>query len=215
VHQKFPYYFREQMFHDLLLQHGYVVLDMDYRASEGYGRDWRTAIYRQMGHPELEDLLDGKRWLVDNQHVDAERVGIYGGSYGGFMTLMALFRAPGEFAAGAALRPVTDWTQYDHEYTSKILNTPQIDPLAYARSSPIEFADGLRDPLLICHGVIDDNVLFEDSMRLYQRLIELHKDNFTISPYPLDRHSFVNADSWLDEYKRIYQLFEQNVGHRE
>jgi len=211
VHQKFPYYFREQMFHDLLLQHGYVVLDMDYRASEGYGRDWRTAIYRQMGHPELEDLLDGKRWLVDNQHVDAKRVGIYGGSYGGFMTLMALFRAPGEFAAGAALRPVTDWTQYDHEYASKILNTPQLDPIAYRKSSPIEFADGLRDPLLICHGVIDDNVLFEDSMRLYQRLIELHKDNFTISPYPLDRHSFSNADAWLDEYKRIYRLFEANL----
>ena len=211
VHQKFPYYFREQMFHNLLLQHGYVVLDMDYRASEGYGRDWRTAIYRQMGHPELEDLLDGKRWLVDNQHVDAKRVGIYGGSYGGFMTLMALFRAPGEFAAGAALRPVTDWTQYDHEYTSKILNTPQLDPIAYRKSSPIEFADGLRDPLLICHGVIDDNVLFEDSMRLYQRLIELHKDNFTISPYPLDRHSFSNADAWLDEYKRIYHLFAANL----
>jgi dipeptidyl aminopeptidase/acylaminoacyl peptidase len=211
VHQKFPYYFREQMFHNLLLQHGYVVLDMDYRASEGYGRDWRTAIYRQMGHPELEDLLDGKQWLVHNYNVDAKRVGIYGGSYGGFMTLMALFRAPGEFAAGAALRPVTDWTQYDHEYTSKILNTPQLDPLAYARSSPIEFAEGLRDPLLICHGVIDDNVLFEDSMRLYEKLIELHKDNFTISPYPLDRHSFTNADSWLDEYKRIYRLFETNL----
>ena len=211
VHQKFPYYFREQMFHNLLLQHGYVVLDMDYRASEGYGRDWRTAIYRQMGHPELEDLLDGKRWLVKNWNVDGRRVGIYGGSYGGFMTLIALFRAPGEFAAGAALRPVTDWTQYDHEYTSKILNTPQIDPLAYARSSPIEYADGLRDPLLICHGVTDDNVLFEDSMRLYEKLIELHKDNFTISPYPLDRHSFTNADSWLDEYKRIYRLFETNL----
>jgi dipeptidyl aminopeptidase/acylaminoacyl peptidase len=211
VHQKFPYYFREQMFHNLLLQHGYVVLDMDYRASEGYGRDWRTAIYRRMGHPELEDLLDGKQWLVANFNVDPKRVGIYGGSYGGFMTLMALFRAPGEFAAGAALRPVTDWTQYDHEYTSKILNTPQIDPLAYARSSPIEFAGGLRDPLLICHGVIDDNVLFEDSMRLYEKLIELHKDNFTISPYPLDRHNFSNADSWLDEYKRIYRLFETNL----
>ena len=211
VHQKFPYYFREQMFHNLLLQHGYVVLDMDYRASEGYGRDWRTAIYRQMGHPELDDLLDGKKWLVENFNVDPKRVGIYGGSYGGFMTLMALFRAPGEFAAGAALRPVTDWTQYDHEYSSKILNMPQLDPIAYKRSSPIEFADGLRDPLLICHGVIDDNVLFEDSMRLYQRLIELHKDNFTISPYPLDRHSFTNADSWLDEYKRIFRLFEANL----
>ncbi|MBS0582128.1 MAG: S9 family peptidase [Proteobacteria bacterium] len=214
VHLQYPAYFREQMFHNLLVQKGYVVIDMDYRGSEGYGRDWRTAIYRQMGHPELEDLLDGKKYLVDNDNVDPKRVGIYGGSYGGFMTLMALFRAPGEFAAGAALRPVTDWMQYNHEYTSNILNTPQDDPIAYKRSSPIEFADGLRDPLLICHGVIDDNVLFEDSMRLYQRLIELHKDNFTISPYALDRHGFTNADSWLDEYKRIYRLFEQNIGPR-
>jgi dipeptidyl aminopeptidase/acylaminoacyl peptidase len=211
VHLRYPYYFREQMFNNLLVRNGYVVLELDYRASAGYGRDWRTAIYRQMGHPELEDLLDAKKWLGDRASVDPKRVGIYGGSYGGFMTLMALFRAPGEFAAGAALRPVTDWMQYDHNYTSAILNDPQIDPLAYARSSPIEFADGLRDPLLICHGVIDDNVLFEDSMRLYQRLIELHKDDFSISPYPLDRHAFSNADSWLDEYKRIYRLFEAHL----
>ncbi|MFT3790906.1 MAG: prolyl oligopeptidase family serine peptidase [Rudaea sp.] len=211
VHLQYPAYFREQMFHNLLVQKGYVVIDMDYRGSEGYGRDWRTAIYRQMGHPELEDLLDGKKYLVDHANVDPKRVGIYGGSYGGFMTLMALFRAPGEFAAGAALRPVTDWMQYNHEYTANILNTPQDDPIAYRRSSPIEFAENLRDPLLICHGVIDDNVLFEDSMRLYERLIELHKDNFTISPYALDRHGFTNADSWLDEYKRIYKLFETNL----
>ena len=208
VHLHYPYYFREQMFNSWLASKGYVVLDMDYRASAGYGRDWRTAIYRQMGHPELEDLLDGKKWLVEQQAVDAKRIGLYGGSYGGFMTLMALFRAPGEFAAGAALRPVTDWMQYENNYTSGILNDPQIDPISYKRSSPLEFADGLRDPLLICHGVIDDNVLFEDSMRLYERLIELHKDNFTISPYPLDRHGFTNADSWLDEYKRIYGLFD-------
>jgi dipeptidyl aminopeptidase/acylaminoacyl peptidase len=211
VHLRYPYYFREQMFNNLLVQNGYVVLDMDYRASAGYGRDWRAAIYRRMGHPELEDLLDGKKWLAEQASVDPKRVGVYGGSYGGFMTLMALFRAPGEFAAGAALRPVTDWMQYDHNYTAAILNEPQTDPIAYARSSPIEFADGLKDPLLICHGVIDDNVLFEDSMRLYQRLIELHKDDFSISPYPLDRHGFSNADSWLDEYKRIFRLFEANL----
>jgi dipeptidyl aminopeptidase/acylaminoacyl peptidase len=211
VHLRYPYYFREQMFNSWLAQKGYVVLDLDYRASAGYGRDWRTAIYRQMGHPELEDLLDGKKWLTEQAAVDPKRVGVYGGSYGGFMTLMALFRAPGEFAAGAALRPVTDWMQYEHNYTSAILNDPQVDPIAYARSSPIEFADGLRDPLLICHGVIDDNVLFEDSMRLYQRLIELHKDDFTMSPYPMDRHGFSNADSWLDEYKRIYRLFEAHL----
>ena len=206
---RFSYYFREQMFNNLLAQRGYTVVSLDYRASQGYGRDWRTAIYRQMGYPELEDMLDVKKWLVEQRGVNPQKVGVYGGSYGGFMTLMALFRAPGEFAAGAALRPVTDWMQYDHGYTSAILNDPQIDPIAYQRSSPIEYAAALRDPLLICHGVIDDNVLFEDSMRLYQRLIELHKDNFEISPYPLDRHGFSNADSWLDEYKRINKLFLQ------
>jgi dipeptidyl aminopeptidase/acylaminoacyl peptidase len=211
VHLQFPYYFREQMFHNLLLEHGYVVLDMDYRASEGYGRDWRTAIYRNMGHPELEDLIDGVHWLEQNASADAQRIGVYGGSYGGFMTLMALFRAPDVFKAGAALRPVTDWSQYNHEYTSNILNTPQVDPIAYRRSSPIEFADGLRGSLLIAHGMIDDNVLFEDSVRLYQRLIELHKDNFELAGYPLDRHGFTNDDSWLDEYKRIYKLFEANL----
>jgi dipeptidyl aminopeptidase/acylaminoacyl peptidase len=208
---RYSYYFREQMFNNLLAQRGFSVLDLDYRASAGYGRDWRTAIYRQMGHPELEDMLDGKRWLVEHAGVDAGRVGVYGGSYGGFMTLMALFRAPGEFAAGAALRPVTDWMQYDDGYTSAILNDPQIDPIAYERSSPIEFASGLKDPLLICHGVMDDNVLFEDSMRLYERLIELHKDEFSLSPYPLDRHGFAHADSWLDEYKRIYKLVETHL----
>jgi len=211
VHEQWPYYFREQMFHNLLNEHGYAVIDMDYRASEGYGRDWRTAIYRQMGHPELEDMIDGVHWLEKNASVDPNRVGVYGGSYGGFMTLMALFRAPDMFKAGAALRPVTDWTQYNHEYTSNILNDPKIDPIAYERSSPIEFADGLKGSLLIAHGMIDDNVLFEDSVRLYQKLIELHKDNFEMSGYPMERHGFVHADSWLDEYKRIYRLFETNL----
>lgn len=204
-------YFREQMFHNLLVQQGYVVLDMDYRASEGYGRDWRTAIYRQMGHPELEDLLDGKAWLVKNRGVDPKRVGIYGGSYGGFMTLMSLLRAPGEFAAGSALRPVTDWVTYNHEYTSNILNDPQLDPEAFATSSPINYADKLQDPLLMQHGLIDDNVLASDTVRMYQRFIELHKQNFWISLYPMERHGFVHPDSWHDEYRRIDELFNTYV----
>lgn len=209
THLQFPYYFREQMFHHLLNERGYVVLDMDFRASQGYGRDWRTAIYRRMGTPELEDLIDGVNYLVREHGGDQRRVGIYGGSYGGFMALMAMFKAPEVFTAGAALRPVTDWAQYNHGYTSAILNTPQADSIAYRRSSPIEFAEGLRGPLLICHGMMDDNVLFEDSVRLYQRLIELHKNDVTLAPYPLDRHSFSHADSWLDEFKRILALFER------
>ncbi|MEO7062142.1 MAG: prolyl oligopeptidase family serine peptidase [Dokdonella sp.] len=211
VRRGYTPYFREQMFNNMLTDHGYVVLDMDYRASEGYGRDWRTAIYRNMGHPELEDLIDGVHWLEKNAAADPKNVGVYGGSYGGFMSLIALFRAPDVFKAGAALRPVTDWTQYNHEYTSNILNDPQLDPIAYARSSPIEFADGLKGHLLIAHGMIDDNVLFEDTVRLHQKLIELHKDNYEVAAYPMERHGFVHADSWLDEYKRIFKLFETNL----
>ncbi|MDA3914313.1 prolyl oligopeptidase family serine peptidase [Oleiagrimonas sp.] len=211
VTDSWSYYFREQMFNNLLTQEGYVVLDMDYRGSEGYGRDWRTAIYQHMGHPELEDLLDGKTWLVEHDHVDPKRVGIYGGSYGGFMTEMALLRAPGQFAAGAALRPPADWMTYNDEYTSNILNDPQLDPQAYKVSSPIEYAANLKDPLLICHGLIDNNVMPTDSIRLYQRFIELHKDHFWLSLYPTERHGFVHADDWRDEYTRIHALFTRYV----
>ncbi|HVT57156.1 MAG TPA: prolyl oligopeptidase family serine peptidase [Thermoanaerobaculia bacterium] len=211
AHFGWSFYFHEFMFHTLLAQRGYVVLDMDYRASAGYGRDWRTAIYRQMGHPELEDLEDGVNWLVAQQGVDRSRVGVYGGSYGGFLTLMALFRSPDLFAAGAALRPVTDWTHYNHGYTSAILNTPEVDPQAFERSSPIEFAAGLKRPLLICAGMVDDNVFFQDDVRLVQRLIELQKENFELAIFPVESHGFKRPDSWLDEYRRIYKLFSAHL----
>jgi dipeptidyl aminopeptidase/acylaminoacyl peptidase len=204
-------YFREFMFHNLLVQQGYVVLDMDYRASAGYGRDWRTAIYRQMGTPEIQDLHDGVDWLVANLDVDVNRVGTYGGSYGGFMTFMALFNSPDLFQAGAALRPVSDWAHYNHGYTSNILNTPDVDPIAYERSSPIYFAEGLEKPLLINAPMIDSNVFFVDVVRLVQRLIELEKQDFETAIYPVESHGFVQPSSWLDEYRRIYKLFETNL----
>jgi len=209
AHQGWSDYYREFMFHTLLTRAGYVVLDMDYRASAGYGRDFRTAIYRQMGEPELEDLADGVAWLVSQRSVDPKRVGAYGGSYGGFLTMMALFKRPELFAAGAALRPVTDWAHYNEGYTSAILNTPEVDPEAFRRSSPIEFAAGLARPLLICHGMVDDNVAFQDTVRLVQRLIELGKtDLFQTAIYPVEPHAFKEPASWVDEYRRIYRLFE-------
>lgn len=209
---RYPNYFREQMFHNLLTERGYHVLDMDFRASAGYGRDWRTAIYQQMGTPELEDLIDGVEWLVDNHDADPERVGVYGGSYGGFMAFMAMFKAPGVFEAGAALRPVTDWAHYNHFYTSNILNTPEVDPEAYKRSSPIEFAEGLEGHLLIAHGMLDSNVFYQDSVRLAQRLIELEKNHWEMASYPMEGHGFSRPDSWRDEYWRILNLFERTIG---
>jgi dipeptidyl aminopeptidase/acylaminoacyl peptidase len=211
AHRYWSSYYREYMFHHLLASKGYVVLDPDYRASAGYGRDWRTAIYRWMGGKDLQDVVDGAKFLTDAHKVHPKRIGVYGGSYGGFITLMAMFTTPDAFAAGAALRPVTDWAHYNHPYTSNILNEPQSDIEAYRKSSPIYFADGLKGALLICHGMVDVNVHFQDSVRLAQRLIELRKENWELAVYPVEDHGFVEAASWADEYKRILRLFESNL----
>jgi dipeptidyl aminopeptidase/acylaminoacyl peptidase len=211
VHDYWSSYAREYMFNQYLASRGYVVLDVDYRASAGYGRDWRTAIYRWMGGRDLQDHVDASRWLQTQQGIDPERIGIYGGSYGGFITLMALFNEPQHFGAGAALRSVTDWAHYNHGYTGRILNFPQTDSLAYRRSSPIYFAEGLEDPLLIAHGMVDVNVHFQDVVRLSQRLIELGKTDWEMAVYPVEDHAFVRPSSWTDEYRRIFELFERHL----
>ncbi|GHA69344.1 peptidase S9 [Pontibacter akesuensis] len=211
AHKWWSSYFREYMFHNFLADQGYTVLDIDYRGSAGYGRDVRTGIYQFMGGKDLSDHVDGAKMLVDKYKVDPKRIGIYGGSYGGFITLMAMFTEPDVFAAGAALRSVTDWAHYNHGYTSNILNTPQTDSLAYAKSSPIYYAEGLKGALLIAHGMVDTNVHFQDVVRLTQRLIELGKDNWELAVYPVENHGFTEPASWTDEYKRIYKLFEENL----
>jgi dipeptidyl aminopeptidase/acylaminoacyl peptidase len=211
VHNWWSEYYREYMFHHLLVERGYVVLDIDYRGSAGYGRDWRTAIYRHMGGKDLDDHVDGSRWLQQTYGIDPERIGIYGGSYGGFITLMALFTEPHDFGAGAALRAVTDWAHYNHGYTGRILNLPQDDSVAYRRSSPIYFAEGLEDPLLIAHGMVDVNVHFSDVVRLAQRLIELGKTDWEMAVYPVEDHGFIQPSSWTDQYRRILELFERHL----
>lgn len=211
AHAGWSGYQREFMFHTFLTEQGYVVLDLDYRGSKGYGRDWRTAIYRQMGTPEVEDLIDVVKWAGENTHVDTNRMGTYGGSYGGFLTFMALFNEPGLFKAGSALRPVSDWAHYNTGYTSNILNLPDDDPIAYRRSSPIYFTEGLEDALLINSPMVDDNVFFQDSVRVVQRLIEHEKEDFETAIFPVEPHGFRQPSSWLDEYRRIFKLFEENL----
>jgi dipeptidyl aminopeptidase/acylaminoacyl peptidase len=211
AHKWWSSYFREYQFHNFLVDNGYTVLDMDYRASAGYGRNWRTGIYRWMGGKDLSDNVDGAKFLAEKYDISPERIGLYGGSYGGFITLMALFNYPDVFKAGAALRSVTDWAHYNHGYTANILNTPVEDSLAFVKSSPIYFAEGLQGALLMCHGMVDDNVEFQDIVRLTQRLIELGKENWELAVFPVEPHGFREPSSWTDEYKRIYKLFEENL----
>lgn len=215
AHKWWSSYFREYMFHNLLADNGYYVMDIDYRGSAGYGRDWRTGIYRHMGGKDLSDHVDAVKYLESKYGINPKHVGLYGGSYGGFISLMAMFTEPEIFAAGAALRPVTDWANYNHGYTANILNEPFNDSISYYRSSPIYFAKGLKGDLLICHGIVDVNVHYQDAVKLSQRLIELGKDNWELMGYPMEDHGFVEPSSWTDEYKRIYKLFERVLKKKE
>jgi len=211
VHYWWSSYFREYMFNNLLAENGYTVIDIDYTGSAGYGRNWRTGIYRHMGGKDLDDQVDGIKYLVDKYNINSKHVGLYGGSYGGFITLMALFTQPNVFAAGGALRSVTDWAHYNHGYTNNILNEPYNDEKAYKQSSPIYFANGLKGRLLMAHGMVDVNVNYQDIIRLSQKLIELHKENWELASYPVEDHGFVQPSSWTDEYKRIFKLFEETL----
>ena len=208
-------YYREFMFNELLVQKGYVVLDIDYRGSSGYGRDWRTDVYDFLGGKDYDDHLDAIDYMIKNYAVDAKRVGVYGGSYGGFMAEMLAFRAPEKIAAAAALRPVADWKNYyasSPGYTAQRLGFPDKNPEAYKRSSPISYADGLKTHLLILHGLSDTNVHVQDSMQLVEKLVRLGKTPyFETMFYPSEDHGFVRPESWTDEYERILAFFEKHL----
>lgn len=208
-------YYREFMFNELLTQRGYVVLDIDYRGSAGYGRDWRTDVYDFLGGKDMDDHIDAIDYMVKNYAVDPAKVGVYGGSYGGFMAEMLAMRAPEKIAAAAALRPVADWKNYyasSPGYTAQRLGFPDKNPEAYKRSSPISYADKLERPLLILHGESDDNVHVQDSMQLVEKLIRLGKTQyFEVMFYPSENHGFARPESWTDEYERILAFFEKHL----
>ncbi|HEY0546092.1 MAG TPA: S9 family peptidase [Pyrinomonadaceae bacterium] len=213
------YYYREAMFNHILTERGYVVLEIDYRGSSGYGREWRTDVYDYLGGLDFQDHLDGIDFIVKNYAVDAARVGMYGGSYGGFMAELAAMRAPEHVACAAALRPVADWKNYfasSPVYTTERLGFPDKNPEAYKRSSPITYAEKLSRPLLILHGMVDDNVHFQDSAQLIDKLIKLGKSEyFEVMFYPNENHSFTKPESWTDEYERILRFFEQHLKSNE
>lgn len=208
-------YYREFMFNQMLTEKGYVVLDIDYRGSAGYGRDWRTDVHDFLGGKDYDDHLDAIDYAVKNYAVDAQRVGVYGGSYGGFMAGMLVLRAPDKIAAAAALRPVFDWKNYfaaNPTYTAERLGMPDRNAEAYKRSSPIAYAENLRKPLLILHGLVDDNVHAQDSIQMIEKLMRLEKTPyFEAMIYPSENHAFNRPSSWTDEYERIFTFFEKHL----
>ena len=206
-------YYREYMFNNYLVSKGYVVFELDYRGSAGYGRDFRRDVYMYLGGKDLYDELDGVEYLKKLGYIDSARIGMYGGSYGGFLPLMALFKSPETYAGAAVLRAVTSWENYYRHnpwYTGARLGTPENNKEAYAKSSPITFADSLTKPLLILHGMLDDNVFFQDAAQLITKLQKAGK-KFEVMIYPAEAHGLTQPESWLDEYRRIDEFFDEHL----
>jgi dipeptidyl aminopeptidase/acylaminoacyl peptidase len=212
VYRGWSLYDREFMFHTRLTQLGYVVFEVEYRGSAGLGREFRSDVYMHLGGKDLDDEVDGIKYLNSLGYIDPARVGVYGGSYGGFLTLMGLFLTD-TYACGAALRAVTSWENYyrhNNWYTEPRLGKPEEHPEAYKISSPITYADSLKKPLLILHGMVDDNVFFQDAVQLIDKL-QKSKKKFELMVYPGEAHTFAQPESWYDEYSRIEDFFKKNL----
>ncbi|WP_372903979.1 S9 family peptidase [Rhodohalobacter sp.] len=209
-------YWREYMFHQYLLNQGYVVVEVDFRHSTGYGRKFREDVTNWMGKYEVEDIVDGLDWVQEktNGALDLDNVGIYGGSYGGFMALYAVSDAPDRFHAAAALRKVSNWRNYYYAnpwYTLPRLGDPEEVPEHYDRSSPLTYAPDLERPVILLHGLIDDNVGAQDAFQYADELIQNGNTNFEMMIYPSERHGFTSPNSWHDEYLRIFEFFEKHL----
>jgi len=198
------------VFNCYLANKGYVVLDLDYRGSSGYGRAWRTDVYLHMGGPDLDDVLGGVDYLRSLGNIDMRRIGIWGVSYGGFMTNMAMFLTPETFRAGAGWAAVNDWENYNAFYTEERLMKPQQNPEAYRRSSPVYFSGLLKNPLLVVHGIVDNNVMFQDAVELTEKLIQEGKD-FSEIYYPEESHGFVRDETLIDSFRRTAEWLDRNL----
>ena len=200
----------EDRFHRLLAQEGFAVVDIDYRGSSGYGRDWRVAIYRHTGGKDLDDAVDAARYCIEKGWGDSTRVGIWGWSYGGFLTNMAMFRRPDVFKVGCSVAAVNDWKNYNLEYTTQRFKDPDQDPQAYSQSSPITFAEGLQGKLLLIHGLQDKNVHAQDTIQLVDKLIRLGK-SFDLIVYPREDHGFARDESMVHVMGAIYDYFQEHL----
>ncbi len=194
----------------LFAQQGYVVFELDNRGSSNRAKRFEDPIFGRLGHVEVDDQLQGVAFLKQHAWVDPDRIGIFGHSYGGYMTLMCLCRAPGVFRAGVAVAPVTDWALYDTHYTERYLGTPADNPGGYHDSAVLTHAGALRDPLLVVHGMADDNVLFTHSTRLFDLLQNLHK-RFEMMTYPGAKHALHQRDVAVHRYLTAFEFFGRHL----
>lgn len=201
----------DNLFLNYMAQQGYVVFTLDNRGSNYRGKAFEDPLYRAMGKIEVKDQVAGVKFLHSLPWVDKEKIGVHGHSYGGYMTLMAMFQAPEYFQAGVSGAPVTDWALYDTHYTERYMGTPQDDATAYEESSVFPYATNLVGPLLIYHGMADDNVLFKNSTKLY-KLLQDNNIQFMTMDYPGKKHSIRGKKTRMHRATMIRNFFDLHFG---
>jgi dipeptidyl-peptidase-4 len=197
------------LFHALLTQKGYIVFTLDNRGSAGKGQRWEAELLNRLGRKELEDQLRGVAWLRAQPWVDGERIGLWGWSYGGYMTLTALTHSTA-FKAGVAVAPVTDWRYYDTIYTERYLKLPQNNEQGYRDSSPVHFAADLHGALFLAHGTADDNVHFQNTVTFIDELVK-HGKEYRLHLYPGRDHSIRDEKARLHLFNAIYNFILENL----
>jgi len=205
VRRSWPGFFDEYM-----AQHGYIVFSLDNRGSWRRSRAFQDAIYQRLGEVEVRDQLAGARWLQTQPWVDEKHIGVFGWSYGGYMTLMLLGKGSDVIAAGAAVAPVTDWTLYDTCYSERYLSEPKDNAKGYAQSSVFSVLDGLKSPLFLAHGMADDNVLFANSTRLMSEL-QRREMQFQLMTYPGAKHGLSTPQMKIHVYTAIRNYMDSKL----
>jgi len=196
-------------FTQYMLQQGYIIFQLDNRGSNYRGTEFEFPIYEKLGQVEINDQITGVKYLHDLPFVDKDRIGIYGHSYGGYMALMALFTAGDYFKAGVSGAPVTDWLLYDTHYTERYLNHPKANANGYEESSVFPYVSGLSNPLLVYHGMADDNVLFTNTTKLIKALQDENKQ-FELMTYPGSKHSMRGKKVKIHLNNTIMSFFDRH-----
>lgn len=199
------------LWREMMAERGYVIFSLDNHGAYGHGHDFETPLYHHFGRIELADQLAGVKYLKSLPYVDPSRIGIYGSSYGGYMTLEAMFRAADVFKVGAAIAPVTDWRLYDTIYTERYMGRPQDNPEGYRDSSPVNQADKLKGKLFVAHGTGDDNVHFANTANLLDALIQHGTYPTDLVLLPGRGHGMSDVPARIELYKRLTAFFVNNL----
>ena len=201
---------KDFMWHQMLAQKGYIVVSVDNRGTGGRGRDFKNCTYKQLGKLETQDQTEAAKYLGSLPYIDKARIGIFGWSYGGYMSSLCILRSSEVFKAAIAVAPVTNWRFYDSIYTERFMQSPQENASGYDDNSPINYVENLKGNYLLIHGTADDNVHFQNSAEMIKALVKAGKQ-FDMFIYPDKNHSINGGNTRYHLYTKMTNFILNNL----